>query len=495
MKDSSSHKYEHLCSLSRRSIMLDGISGLLSWDQETYMPEGASAIRAEQRELLAELSHTIMTSKDFKDTLSSLCRDKNLSAIQKDTLKLFARDFERESKLPTSFVQEFAKTTSEAVFLWQQAKEKNDFGMFQKTLEHIVALNRKKAELIGYKDHPYDALLDKYEPGMTTKEVDQLFQEIKKTSKAIMKARKGKKTTPLCIQASGEEQIALCKWLLELIGFDFTKGRFDLSCHPFCSSYHPTDTRLTTRVESHGIETQILTTLHEAGHCFYESGLPVEYFGTPMCQAISLGVHESQSRFWETRIGRSRAFWKSIFPTLKKKFPKALQSETADSVYAKLNQVKPSLIRVDADEVTYPLHVILRFEIEKELITGALLVRDLPERWRAGMKELLGVVPKSAAQGCLQDIQWSMGAFGYFPTYSLGNLYAASLFEAFEKAHPDWQERIQKKDFSCIHSWLAKNVWQHGRRYSAKELIEKVTGKKLSAKPFAKYLTEKYGDQ
>ena len=491
--------YEHLCKLSKRAQMLEGISGLLSWDQETYMPEKASPIRAEQCELLAELAHSIKTSPEYETTLNSLVnistgtfKKKNLTDLQKDALKLFRKDFVKHKKLPTSFVQEFTKVTSEAIFIWQKAKAKNDFRMFQPSLEHIVKLNRKKAELFGYDEHPYDALLDEYEPGATTKEIETLFKEIKTASKSIIKKWQKKKISPLVIPATDSEQVALCKWVLELIGFDFTKGRFDLSCHPFSTSYHPFDTRLTTRTESHGIVIQILTTLHEAGHSLYDMGLPVEHYGTPLCQAISLGIHESQSRFWETRIGRSKAFWKLIFPALKEKFPKALKSETHESIYEKLNQVEPSLIRVDADEVTYPLHVALRFEIEKELIAGELKVKELPERWNAGMKDLLAIVPKTDSTGCLQDIHWSMGAFGYFPTYTLGNVYAAVLFEAFLKKHPDWEKRIQKKDFGFIQEWLAKNVWQHGRRYEAKELLQKISGKKVSAKPFISYLTEKY---
>jgi carboxypeptidase Taq len=486
--------FDKLFHLSKRANQLCGISNLLAWDQEIYMPEKAAPIRAEQLELLAELSHDIKTGKEFEETLQNLIdiktgsfKSNDLNDAEKAIVRLLRRDFLRDKKLPTSFVQEFTKVTSEAIFLWQKAKSKNDFQAFAPTLTHIVELVRKKAQFIGFDDHPYDALLDEYEPGATTKEITQLFDEIRKTSKEIIK-KKASQTECLQIPATEEEQITLCRDVLQLVGFDFTRGRFDLSAHPFSTSYHPFDSRLTTRAESHGIITQILTALHEVGHSMYDMGLPAEYYGTPLCQPVSLGIHESQSRFWETRIGRSLPFWKMMFPRLQK----YLSGMSLEQFYKELNKVTPSLIRTDADEVTYPLHVILRFEIEKELVQGSLSVKDLPERWNAGMKDLLGITPKTDAEGCLQDIHWSMGAFGYFPTYSLGNVYAANMFEAFSKAHPQWESKVEKGDFSFIRQWLSENVWQHGRCYDGKELIQKITQKPLRSAPFIHYLTEKY---
>jgi len=484
--------YKTLCDLSKRATLLDGIGQLLGWDQETYMPEKAAPVRASQLELIAELSHSVKTGKPFETALKALTKSKSLKEPEKSVVRLLERDFNRESKLPKQFVQEFARTTSKGQVVWQKAKKQKKFSLFKPHLEHIVALVRKKADYFGYTDHPYDALVDEYEPGMTTKALDTLFSELKKTSTAIVTAWQDRKEKPLHIKASDSEQIALCKWLLECIGFDFSRGRVDLSAHPFSSSCHPNDSRMTTRLESHGIVTQVLTTLHEAGHSFYEMGLQQKYYGLPLCQSVSLGIHESQSRFWETRIGRSRAFWKMLYPELKKKFPSSLKSLTLDTLMQRLNQVSPSFIRVDADEVTYPLHVILRFEIEKELVQGSLKVKDVPERWNAAMKSLLGITPKDDAEGCLQDIHWSMGAIGYFPTYSLGNIYAASIFDVFQKAHTDWEKTIARKEFGFIHDFLYKYVWQHGRRYDGSELIKKITGKPLSCKPYITYLNEKY---
>lgn len=494
-------QYEALCDLSRRANTLDGISRLLSWDQETYMPQKAGPIRAEQLKLLAELSHAVKTGPEFEKLLKAVCDIKTgkskltgLSSAQTAAIKVFARDFRREKCLPSAFVQDFVHHTSEAIVVWQNAKAKDDFSHFLPSLKKTIDLVRKKAEHIGYQETAYDALIDEYEPGITTKEVEGVFAEIKKEVSALVKGRSKAKCAEIVVDCTLQDQLEVCHEVLYDIGFDFTRGRLDVSSHPFSTSYHPDDSRITCRDESDSLIVQILTTLHEAGHSFYEMGLPAKEQGTPLGQHISLGIHESQSRFWETRIGRSRGFWKFLLPRLQKRFKKDLGGIKLDEFMTRLNHVKPSFIRTDADEVTYPLHVILRFEIEKELVSGKLAVKDLPKRWNAGMKELLGITPKNDVQGCLQDIHWSMGAFGYFPTYSLGNVYAAQMFEAFEKKHPTWEKRIEKGEFGFIHEWLSDNVWQHGRRFDGAELIRKISGKALSAKPFITYLKAKYKD-
>jgi len=266
----------------------------------------------------------------------------------------------------------------------------------------------------------------------------------------------------------------------------------DLSCHPFSSSYHPTDCRITTRAEPHGLFMQALTTLHEAGHSMYEMNLPLEHYGTPLAQAISYGMHESQSRFWETRIGRTIHFWRFFYPIAEKMFPAKFKNVTIDDFFRANSRVTPSLIRVDSDEVTYPLHIIIRFVLEKELVRGTLRPKDLPEAWNAAMKDTLGIVPPSDREGCLQDIHWSMGSFGYFPSYTLGNIICSNLFETFEVAHPDWTTRIETGDFECIKTWLKNGIWRHGRRYTSSEIVEKVTGKKISSEPYIRYLSTKF---
>ncbi len=497
--------YNELCSLSKRAHLLDGISSHLGWDQETYMPKNAAPIRAMQKEILAELSHTIKTSKEFETTLAQLIDlstgqvtsiGHTLDDDKKASLRAWRRDFLHLKKLPTSFVQEFTKLTSEAIFIWDKAKQENNFSAFEPHLNKIVEMLKKKADYLGYEDHPYDALLDSYEPEFKTKDVEALFNELSLAIPPLLveliDLQKGSPKHQVEIDLSADEQMLICKKVLQLIGYDFNCGRIDLSSHPFSSAYHPYDARITTRLESHGLAIQVLTTLHEAGHSFYEMGLPPEHFGTPLADPISHGIHENESRTWETRIGRTLAFWQFLHPIVKELFPKKFDHLTAEELFSEISCVKPSFIRTDSDEVTYPLHVILRFQIEKELIEGSLKTKDVPARWNEKMRSLLGITPANDREGCLQDIHWSMGGFGYFPTYTLGNIYAAELFEVFAKEHPNWQERIKKGDFDFIKEWRHKNVHQHGRRYTSKELLEKITGKQITANPYINYLTTKY---
>jgi carboxypeptidase Taq len=360
-----------------------------------------------------------------------------------------------------------------------------------------VSLSRKKADLLGYTDHPYDALLDLYEPEAKTKDVEKVFKDITIPIVDLLKKITSRKPTDnafLHAHFAPEEQITFGHRLLDAMGYDKTKGRLDFSAHPFSTAFHPTDSRITTTVKPSSLLSNISSILHEGGHSLYEMGLPVEHFGTPLCEALSLGMHESQSRWWETRIGLSKPFWKHFFPLLKTHFPSQLNEISLDKFYEGINKVSPSYIRVDADEVTYSLHIILRFQIEKGLIEGSLKVRDIPEIWNAKMQELLGITPSNYAEGCLQDIHWATGAIGYFPTYTLGNLYAAHLFEAFEKQNPDWEHRVEVGDLGFINAWLHENVHRHGRRYTCQELLFKATGKEFTSKAYVTYLNNKYGN-
>jgi len=493
----SSQAYRSLAALSKRAHLLGGISGLLGWDQETYMPAKGAPIRAEQRELLAELAHSITTSADYENALNYCLNHLNeLSELEQVAVKRWHRDFLLQKKLPTAFVQEFARLTSESIFIWDKAKREDNFALFEPQLIKIIEMLRKKAEYFGYTEHPYDALLDEYEPGMTTKEVDVLFSElateIPKLLNELIERQEEFPHLAIDMDLTENEQLEIAKKVLEAIGYDLTRGRLDLSSHPFSSACHPDDSRITTRLESHGFVNQVLTILHEAGHAFYEMGLPKEHYGTPLAEAISLGVHESESRAWETRIGRTEAFWEFLLPIAQKMFPTKSLKLTPVQFFREISRVAPTLIRTDSDEVTYPLHVILRFQIEKELLEGTLAVKDLPERWKNGMQKLLGVRPADNRTGCLQDIHWSMGAFGYFPTYTLGNMYAAEFFPLFEAEYPNWQEEIKKGNFESMRKWHLENVHQHGRRYTSQELIQKLTGKNLSAKNYIKYLRDKY---
>lgn len=494
-------EYDTLKKLSLNIKRLKGILSIIQWDQETYMPKGAAASRSDQIETLSGIIHREETSKKFGAALAKLIDiktgdflNKELKSDQKTALREWRRDYIHAIALPDAFVEEFAKLTSESMYIWQEAKMKNDFNLFLPYLEKIIEMSRKKAELLGYKDHPYDALLDQFEPDMTTKEVSSLFGELRASLTDLLKRIEKKKPVEdsfLWGNFSKAKQMSFNEIIMDALCYDRNRGRLDLAEHPFSSASHPTDSRITTRIHLPYLMSNIRSVLHEVGHALYEMGLPLEQFGTPLGESTSLGIHESQSRWWETRVGLGKPFWKKYFPKLKEYFKGKLDKITLDKFILGINKVQPSIIRVEADEVTYSLHVIVRFEIEKALIEGSLKCKDIPEAWNAKMQELLGIKPKNDSEGCLQDVHWSMGAFGYFPTYTLGNLYMAQFFEAFEKEHPDWESRMN--DLSFMKEWLNTNIHCHGRRYSGRELVKRVTGKKFSAAPFVAYLEKKFG--
>lgn len=494
--------YEALHKISRHARLLESIGGLLEWDQETYMPTGSAAIRGEQVEALAGVVHKEHTSDTFKRALDKLIDVKSgkikaigLKEPQKAALQVWRRDFIKNTSLPLEFVEDFARLTSQSQLVWRKARKENAFKQFAPFLERIVDMCRKKADYLGYEEHPYDALMDIYEPHATAKDVSELFSGLKKGLVPLLKKiQKSNQVDDKFVHGKfdHQKQLEFGKLILKDMGFDMEKGRLDLSTHPFSSSAHPTDSRITTRIHPTSLLSNISVVLHEGGHSLYEMGLPIEAYGSPLGQSISLGIHESQSRWWETRIGQSIPFWTHYLPLLVKTFGGKLKNIPLKEFYNGINKVEPSFIRVEADEVTYSLHVILRFELEKALIEGKLKVRDIPEVWNEKMVELLGIKPKNYAEGCLQDVHWSMGGFGYFPTYTLGNLYAAQFFDAFAKEHPNWEKRVAKGELIFIKEWLTQNIYRHGRRYNGKELLKKVTGKNFSSKPFLDYLTTKY---
>lgn len=494
--------YDKVLTLSRHARILEGISHLLGWDQETYMPAGAAAIRGVQQATLAELIHGQKSGKKFKAALSKLIDipsgkilAKDLPSDKQAALRRWRRDFVLEEKLPKKFVADFAKLTSQSILAWREAKDTNSFLKFAPFLERLIAMARKKADYLGYQQHPYDALLDQYEPEATTQDVATLFTSLQQSiSKLLKQIASAKQIDDSFLHGnfSHDKQLAFAHLILKDMGYRLEHGRLDISSHPFSSSSHPTDSRITTRLHPTSVMSCISVILHEAGHALYEMGLPQEHYGSPLGDAISLGMHESQSRWWETRIGQSKPFWRYYLPLLKKQFKGKFDAVNIDTFYRAINKVEPSFIRVDADEVTYPLHVILRFELECALIDGTLKVRDIPAAWNAKMQTLLSIVPPTNAAGCLQDIHWAMGGFGYFPTYTLGNLYASQLFESFEKKHRDWEERVSAGDLHFITQWLHEAVHQHGRQYSSREILQRTTGKEPSAGPYIKYLETKY---
>jgi len=499
--NTSEKDFQKLFEISKNARVLQGIVSLLDWDQETYMPSGGAEIRSEQLKTMAGLIHREKTGRKFKTALSKLVdldsgkvRTKSLSKEQNAALREWRRDFIHDTSLPSKFVEEFAKVTSQSVIAWRAAKKENAFHQFAPYLDRIVQLNRKRAEYLGYKSHPYDALLEEYEPDITTAEVTALFQSLQQKLTPIIKKAVNRSIDDKFLFGSWDhhKQLDFGKKLLDAMGYDSSKGRLDLSVHPFSSASHPTDSRITTRIHPESLMSNISAVMHEAGHALYEMGLPQNQYGSPLGDARSLGVHESQSRWWETRIGLSKPFWQYFFPLLKDTFNGQLENVTLEKFYAAINKVEPSFIRIEADELTYPLHIILRFELEKGLIEETIKVREIPEVWNAKMEEYLGIIPATHAEGCLQDIHWSMGAFGYFPTYTLGNLYAAHLFEAFAKEHPDWEKRVAAGQLGFVKVWLHDKVHQHGRRYPTLELLKLATGCDFTADAYLHYLKNKY---
>lgn len=497
-----SKAYEKLHALSKTTTLLASVETLLDWDQETYMPKEAIEIRSLQHEILASLVHRSRTSKAFAKALSALIDlktgaiiDERLSSSQIAALREWRRDYVRDIKLPQAFVKQFAKTTSAATHAWKTAKEHNDFKAFSSHLEKVVALSRKKAAILGFTEHPYDALLDLYEPGMKTSFLTPLFSKLKFSLTQLLKDISVKPAFPddfLHRHCPTHKQMDFAHQILHKMGFHTSSSRLDLSAHPMCSGLQPKDTRMTTRIHPDNLLFHIGAVMHEGGHGLYNMNLPVEHYGSPLCQQVSLGIDESQSRWWEVLIGQSHSFWEYFFPLLQKEFPEQFQTVSLEDFYHAINGVKPGLIRIDSDEVTYNLHIIVRFELEKALMEGSLKVKDLPHAWNSKMREYLGISPEFDGQGCLQDIHWSLGYIGYFPTYTLGNLYSVQFFNAFEKAHPNWKSQVAHGSVDFIRDWLKENIHQYGRQYTPAELCERITGKPLSEEPFVAYLNHKY---
>ena len=482
---------------------LQGIEALLGWDQETYMPEGAGAARSEQVAYITTLMHSKLTGAPLKNALEELIdlqtgelRIMTLSDRETRQLKEIWRDYRQESLLPTDFVTELAKHASVSQQAWVRARKDNDFAFFEPFLTKMVQLQKEKANYLAVGATPYDSLLDQFEPEMTSEKVARLFAEIRTRLVPLIANIREVKHRVNGSVLSREYNIDM-QWdfgmaMLKAIGFDSNIGRQDRSAHPFTTSTHPTDVRTTTRLRENDLKSALLSTLHEGGHALYEQGLPIEEYGNPLGQSISLGIHESQSRMWENLVGLSPSFWRYAYPKLQAKFPDQLRNTDRDMFFAAMNRVRPSLIRVEADEATYNLHIMLRFEIEKMLINENFPVAELPQLWNDKMEEYLGVRPATDAEGVLQDVHWSFGAFGYFPTYTLGNLYSVQFFNQAKLDIPGLDESCARGDFSGLLSWLRKNIHSVGRGRKAEELVLELTGQELSAQPFMAYLEAKY---
>ncbi|MEZ5065639.1 MAG: carboxypeptidase M32 [bacterium] len=471
---------------------------ILEWDQETMLPERGGSARAMALSSLAKIAHEKLVSKEFRKALKEANAADKLSSKEAAMVREADREFKRAAKVPASLVSEIARAESEGLEAWRKAYKSNGWNDFVGKLATLVRLKRRMADAIGYAGVPYDALLDHYEPGATVKELDPLFEGLRETTvdlvQRIGRSKRKPDSSILTRHYPKDAQLAFGWKIVETMGFDRNAGRIDLSTHPFCSGFGPGDVRLTTRVNERDVRPNLFGVIHEAGHGLYEQGLDEKLMGTPLGTAISLGVHESQSRLWENIVGRSRAFWEHFFPIAKRQFPEALKNVKLADFHFAVNEVTPSFIRVEADEVTYNLHIVLRYEIEKGLFDGSIAPKNLPQVWNAKMNELLGIRPRKDSEGVLQDIHWAMGLYGYFPTYSLGNLYGAQLWDRAQRDIPDLEKKIAAGDLLPLREWLRKKIHQPGRMYSAKDLIRRATGREPSPKYFSEYVEKKFGE-
>lgn len=492
--------YEQLCAHLRAVATLDSVSRMLEWDQETQMPPKAAAGRAEQSSAVSALAHERRTAPKLGDLLAACESDASLKSdpAVAANLREIRRDYDRARKLPTELVAEISETNSKAMEAWKRARAASDFAAFRPWLEKQVALSTRKAECYGAPagGELYDALLDEFEPGMTARQVEGVFGPLRAALSPFIEAIAGAKKRPDDsidrVKIPLDKQAAFNKLVAGKVGYDYEAGVLAISTHPFSTNIGPGDVRMTTRYKDEQFLDAVSTTMHESGHSLYELGLPKdEYFGQPRAEAAGLGIHESQSRLWENHVGRSLPFWRWALPEAKRMFAPALDAFTPEHAWQAANVVQPGFIRVESDEATYHLHVMLRFDVERALIRRDMKVEDVPAFWNDRMKRDLGVAVPDDRRGCLQDVHWSMGAIGYFPTYTLGTLYAAQFWQTVRRDLPDLDARMERGEFAPLLDWLRKHVHALGRQYRAPDLCNRITGRELSHEPLMEHLSAK----
>lgn len=480
---------------------LNAATGVLSWDQQTYMPPGGAAGRAMQLATLSRLAHERFVSDDIGEALAAA--ESEVAKLDPDSdearlVKKTRRDYDKARKVPAEWVGEFRRITALAHQAWEKARAEADFPQFQPHLEKVVELRRQYVDFFAPYEHIYDPLLDDFEPGMKTAEVKAVFDELRPQQVELVRAisERGAPVDDSVVRQpfDEEKQRDFGLEVVKAIGYDFERGRQDKSVHPFTSGFGTGDVRITTRFDPKFLNTALFGSMHESGHAMYEQGVNPDFDRTPLADAASLAMHESQSRLWENLVGRSRSFWVAFYARLQEVFPSQLGDVDLDTFYRAINKVEPSFIRVEADEATYNLHIMLRFELEISLMDGTLAIGDLPDAWNARFEEFLGLTPRDDAEGVLQDIHWSGGMIGYFPTYALGNLVASQLWAKIEGDIPDVQRRIERGEFGELLSWLREHVHKHGGKFEPVELLTAVTGSGLTVEPYLRYLRDKFGE-
>lgn len=489
-------QYQQLKEKMYELQLVSSMGALLSWDMEVNMPKNSDRnFRGDQSAYISGLHFQMFTDPKLVELVNNLYDNGNhLSIIEQKNVSKIKKSLDQTLKFTKEFVEKEARLTTEAHHIWADAKSKSDFKLYEKTLAEIVELLKEKAEIIGYENHKYNALLDLYEEGSNVKDLDILFGEVKLKLKPLIEKVVAKQnvTTKFMSQYFDKDtQMLFTKDILDFLNCDANLYHLGLATHPFCTHFHPTDIRMTTRIDENDLSSVVWSAIHEMGHGLYEMGLNKNEVGMPISESTSLGIHESQSRFWENNIGRNRQFIEAIFPIMLKHFPKQFEKATPTDIFNEVNYVKPSLIRTESDELTYHYHIMIRYEIEKMLIENSLQVKDVVSYWNESYKKFLDLDVPNDAKGALQDIHWSMGGMGYFPTYSQGSFYASQWYEAISKDH-NVDQMIKNKEFSKIQKWHNDHIHVHGKLLNSNEICEKSTGNKLSFSSFENYIKQKF---
>lgn len=491
-------QFDRLKKILAEVFDLNSAAAVLGWDQQTYMPPGGAEERGYQLSTLQSLAHALFTSaevgrllEDLKPYAEQLDPDSDEARL----LRVTAREYQKQTRVPAEFVAEFSRLTALAHQVWQEARATNNFALFQPWLEKIMDMRRQYADMFAPYAHVYDPLLDDYEPGLKTADVRAIFDALRPQQVALLQSiaeRPQVDDSFLHVAYDENRQWDFGVEVITRFGYDWKRGRQDKSAHPFTQNFGIDDVRITTRVFPDYVSSALFSTMHECGHALYEMGIDHALKRSLLAGGASLAIHESQSRLWENLVGRSLPFWEYFYPRLQQLFPTQLGSVDLHTFYKGINRVQPSLVRVEADEATYNLHVMLRLELEIALMEGSLAVKDLPEAWNTRMKDYLGVVPANDADGVLQDVHWSGGMIGYFSTYALGNLISAQLWECIQRDLPGLDDQIRCGDFSALLDWLRQNIHRHGAKFEPQELIQRITGSRIDPTPYMRYLNTKY---
>lgn len=492
--------YKELCEKAAELSDIGAAASVLGWDQQTYMPQGGAEARGRQMATLAKLAHEKRIDPmngELLEKLVSFEKSKGYDSIEAGLIRLARREYEKAVKVPPEFTARMSVQQAECFDIWLKARPADEFSMVRPSLEKVFGLCREYSDFFPGYEHPLDPLIDNNDYGMKASDIRKIFTSLRKELVPLVDSIASKKPADdsfLKNKFDAQAQLDFGKAVVTDFGYDFARGRQDMAAHPFTTSFSVGDVRITTRVHLEYMGAALFGTMHEAGHAMYEQGSDIAYDGTLLRGGTSIGVHESQSRLWENIVGRSKPFWQHYYPALKKKFPKELGKVPLDKFYRGINKVQRSLIRVEADEVMYSLHVMLRFDFECSVMEGSMAVKDLPGAWNDRMEADLGIRPTNDAMGVMQDIHWYNGIVGYFQGYALGNIMSAQFYDAAVKAHPEIPEETGQGKFGTLHAWLVENIYRHGRMYTANELLERVTGNGLDIGPYMKYLRTKYGE-